>query len=167
MELLTKLGVNGSLILGQILTFAILYYILQKFVFKPVFQLLEKRRRMIEQTAEHSQKAESLLADIEKTRFEAIEKIKLQSVEMLEKASAQAELVKAELIASAHKESELMFVQTKTQIEQLKKQMLKEIEQKVAALVVASVSKILDREFSDTDQKRLMQEAVAHIATNN
>lgn len=163
MELITKLGVNLNVLLGQILVFVILFFLLQRYVFGPVLNLLEKRRKMIEKTAEDSQNAEKLLADIEKTRMEAIEKIKVQSVEMLEKASHQAEAVKQEILQTGKKQVELIFSQMKLQIEQEKRKMMKEVEQEVARMIVIGASRILEREFSESDQKRLMQEAAEQL----
>lgn len=161
MELITKLGIDWKLIAAQIVNFAILFWVLKRFAFKPLLELLENRRTMIAKSVEDSQKAEKLLMDIEKTRMEAIEKIKMQSLEMTEKASKQAEAVKQEILQSGKKEVELIFHQAKAQIELEKQKMLKDVEHEVARLIVMGAAKILEKEFSDADQKRLMESAVS------
>jgi F-type H+-transporting ATPase subunit b len=85
----------------------------------------------------------------------------MQSLEMTEKASKQAEAVKQEILQSGKKEVELIFHQAKAQIELEKQKMLKDVEREVARLIVMGAAKILEKEFSDADQKRLMESAVS------
>lgn len=167
MELIEKLGVDLKLLIANIINFALLLWILGRFVYKPVLALLEKRRKMVEKSVQDSKQAEELLADIEKTRLEAISKIKIQSVQMLEEASKQAEVVKKQITDTAHKEAGLMVETAKHQISMEKSRMMKEMEQEVARLIVSATSRILEREFSDGDQKRLEKEALEQFTAKN
>lgn len=166
MELIAKLGIDLKLLLAQIVNFSILLFVLFKFVYHPVFNLLEKRRKMIEKQVDDAKKAEELLADIETTRQESLTKIKTQSVEMLEEASKKAEKVKEELLASARDQAQSIIETAKGQIQEEKKRMLKEAEQQLADMIVTVTSRILDREFSDADHDRLMESAVSQISKN-
>lgn len=167
MELIEKLGVDLKLLIANIINFVLLLWILGRFVYKPVLALLEKRRKMVEKSVQDSKQAEELLADIEKTRLEAISKIKIQSVQMLEEASKQAEVVKKQITDTAHRQAELIIEQAKHQISLEKSRMMKEMEQDVAHLIVSATSRILEREFSDSDQKRLEKEALEQFTIKN
>lgn len=167
MELIEKLGVDLKLLIANIINFALLLWILGRFVYKPVLALLEKRRKMVEKSVEDAKQAEALLADIEKTRLEAISKIKIQSVQMLEKAAKRTEVVKKQITDTAHKEASLMIEQAKYQIAMEKSRMMKEMELEVAQLIVVGTSRILEREFSSDDQKRLEKEALEQFTAKN
>lgn len=167
MELITKLGIDWKLLIAQIVNFTILLVVLGAFVYRPLLAVLEKRRTMVTKTVEDSQHAEELLADIEKTRLEAMEKIKVQSVKILDEASKKAEEMKAQITDAARKESDMMYSQAKLQMQQEKERMMKQLQQEIAEMVIAVSQKILQREFSDADMKRVLQEATQEIAKNN
>ena len=164
MELITKLGIDWKILIAQIVNFTILLIVLRAFVYRPLLELLEKRRGMVTKSVEDAKNAEELLADIEKTRLEAMEKIKVQSVKILDEASKKAEEMKAQITDAARKESDMMYSQAKLQMQQEKERMMKQLQQEIAEMVIAVSQKILQREFSDADMKRVLQEATQEIA---
>ncbi|MEK7545205.1 MAG: F0F1 ATP synthase subunit B [Patescibacteria group bacterium] len=167
MELITKLGIDWKILIAQIVNFTILLLVLRAFVYRPLLELLEKRRDMVTKSVEDAKNAEELLTDIEKTRLEAMEKIKVQSVKILDEASQKAEAMKAQITDAARKESDMMYSQAKLQMQQEKERMMKQLHQEIAEMVVTVSQKVLQREFSDTDMKRVLQEAAQEIAKNN
>lgn len=167
MELITKLGIDWKILIAQIVNFTILLLVLRAFVYRPLLELLEKRRSMVTKSVEDAKNAEELLADIEKTRWEAMEKIKVQSVKILDEASKKAEEIKAQITDTARKEADMMFAQAKLQMQQEKERMMQQMQQEIAEMVIAVSQKILQREFSDADMKRVLQEATQEIANNN
>ena len=167
MELITKLGIDWKILIAQIVNFTILLLVLRAFVYRPLLELLEKRRDMVTKSVEDAKNAEELLTDIEKTRLEAMEKIKVQSVKILDEASQKAEAMKAQITDAARKESDMMYSQAKLQMQQEKERMMKQLQQEIAEMVIAVSQKILQREFSDADMKRVLQEATQEIAKNN
>ena len=145
MELITKLGIDWKILIAQIVNFTILLIVLRAFVYRPLLELLEKRRGMVTKSVEDAKNAEELLADIEKTRLEAMEKIKVQSVKILDEASKKAEEMKAQITDAARKESDMMYSQAKLQMQQEKERMMKQLQQEIAEMVIAVSQKILQR----------------------
>lgn len=164
MELISKLGIDAKILVAQIVNFLILLFILKKFVFGLVLQKLEERRAMIAKATHDAQKSDELLKDIEATRLEMLDKTKKVSLEMIEKAAASAEETKKSILASAHQEAEVMMETTRVILAREKEQMLKEAGEELGKLVVAASEKIIGREFSSEDQKRLSREAMGHFA---
>src|SRR3989344_4307849 len=57
-ELFVNLGINAKVLATQIINFAVLLLILQKFAYKPVVGMLEKRREEVERANKHASELE-------------------------------------------------------------------------------------------------------------
>ncbi|MCX6733401.1 MAG: F0F1 ATP synthase subunit B [Candidatus Peregrinibacteria bacterium] len=159
MELISKLGINLGMLAAQLVNFLLLLFILKKFVYGPVLEKLEQRRNMIAKSVSDSKAADETLKDIEKARSEMIEKTKSQSLAMIEAAAASAEEAKNSITESARREAQAIFEQSKLQIAREKEKMLKEASEELGRLVVKAAEKIIEREFTPEDQKRLAMQA--------
>ncbi len=164
MELISKLGIDAKLLIAQIINFIILLVILGKFVYRPVLEKLEQRRGMIAKSAHDAKSAEELLKDIEQTRLEMIQQTKRTTLEMLELAAKSAEETKNSILESARLETQQMHEQSRVQLARDKEKMLKEASDELGRLVVQATEKIIEREFSPEDQKRLVASATEQFS---
>lgn len=101
---------------GQLLNFTILFFLLSKFVFKPLFKMLEERRKKITDGILKEEKAEQKLNDLReedkkmKRRNEEERKVILSEAEQQaqkrkEKTMEALNEVKKELLLKAEKEA--------------------------------------------------------------
>ncbi len=164
MELISKLGINLGMLIAQLVNFLLLLFILKKYVYGPVLEKLEQRKNMIAKSVSDSKAADETLRDIEKARSEMIEKTKSQSLAMIEAAAASAEEAKNSILESSRREAQAIFDQSKLQIAREKEKMLKEASEELGRLVVQAAEKIIEREFTPEDQKRLALQATEQFS---
>ncbi len=161
--LLTKLGIDWKLLLAQMINFFILLGILYKFAYKPVLDLLDRRSQMIEKGMKDAKESEERLmkvAQLEKERIAATEK---EIGRMFEKASTDAETVKKEIVAQAQAQADEMLRRTKLELTEEKQRMIEDIKKEVTSLVIALSEKLMRREFSAGDQKRLSEAIIQEM----
>ena len=164
MELIEKLRIDWKLIIAQIINFGIVLFLLYKFAYKPVLSALDKRKNMIEKGVNDAKKSEELLAEIENMKERALNSVKEKTAEMMAEAAKEASSMKQEMLAEAHNEAKKAIDKAKTEMEAQKQSMLKEAKSDIGRMIVAATTKILEREFSESDQKRLMEDAAKEIA---
>lgn len=163
MELIAKLGIDAKILIAQIVNFVILLFVLGKFVYGPVVEKLEQRRGMIAKSAHDAKKSEELLKEIEQTRLDMIAQTKKVTLEMIEQAAKTAEETKNSIVESARQETQQIHEQSKLTLAREKEKMLKEASEELGRLVVSAAEKIIEREFSPEDQKRLIASATAQF----
>lgn len=154
MELIHKLGIDWKLLIAQIINFAVLLFVLYRFAYKPILELLDKRSKTIEKGIHDAKAAEERLQAIEKTRQEKMAETARACGKLFEEAKSQAEAVKKDIVATANSQSEDLLRRARLQIEEEKVKMVQEVKAEVAAFIVNATGKILEREFSAADQKR-------------
>lgn len=155
MEILSNLGVDGRILLAQIVNFFILLWVLNRFVYRPLLAFLEKRTATIEQGLKDAKQAKEQL---ESARDEE-EKIRQQAHQ-----EAKALLVQAE--TAAKQQRELAITETKTKIDQMlaagekklaeeRTKMFAEVKGELAQLVVLATEKVLQTKVDSAEGARL------------
>ncbi|MBI5152600.1 F0F1 ATP synthase subunit B [Candidatus Peregrinibacteria bacterium] len=164
MELISKLGIDWKLILAQIVNFGIVLFILYKFAYKPVLAMLDKRRHMIEKSVSDAKKSEELLKEIEIMKDRSLMFVKEKTAEMMDTASREAAHMKQGMLAETTIEAKKIMDKAKAEIEAQKNAMVKEAKTEITKIVVFATAKILEKEFSEKDQERLMDDAAKEIS---
>ncbi len=156
MELLEKLGISWSLLLAQVVNFGILLALLTFFVYRPLLALLDSRRERIARAMEEAKKIEGQAKEMEQARREQLAKIDAECGAYLENMRREAEELQDQILLKAKKEAENMIQRTKKQLQDEREAMLREILAAVSQLIVQVAAKVLEREFSPADEKRLL-----------
>ncbi len=71
-----KLGIDPVMLVTQIINFAILAFILTKFLYKPILKLLDERQKKIAEGLELSQKMKLKEEEIQKEKEPVLHKAK-------------------------------------------------------------------------------------------
>lgn len=156
MELIGTLGINGGMMLAQAINYGILLFVLTFLLYKPVLKILDERRERVQKSVEDARHISQQLKDMEKQRAQAMKELDAKASAILADTKKQAESAKADLLKSAHAESDSLLKRGREQLEDERRKMIADLEQNVASLSVKLAAKILQREFSDADQKRIL-----------
>ena len=165
MELLTKLGINWQQLIAQIVNFAILVGILGYFVYKPLLNVIDARNERIRKAMEEAKRLEQQAKEMEALRLSELKKIDQEAGAFLERAKEQAEQMKAEMIAQAQKEAEGILRRAKTQIDEDRTKLFVDVQSHLGRMIVRMTEKIIEREFKQADQERLLAAIAKDLPT--
>lgn len=156
MELLSKLGVDWKLLIAQMVNFGILLTVLTYFVYKPLLNLLDARRERVAKAMKEAKRIEGQSKELEVFRTEQLRKIDAECAVFLERTKRQAEEAKVEMMAAAKRETEHMLAKGREQLMIEQSQVMAETQAVLAKMIVRLTEKLLEREFSPSDQERLL-----------
>ncbi len=158
---LVKPGIG--LMIWTLLAFGATLYILNKLAFPRISAQLDKRQRAIEEsidTAERTKtEAEQLLAEYRQRLQEA----RTQAEEIVARARKAGEQHQDESLQQARVQREELMEQTRRDIEAETRRAIQEIRNQVADLTVLATEKVTRKTLSDTDQRRLVEEALGEL----
>src|SRR5262245_12834475 len=83
-------GVDVPHFISQVISFAIVAVLLQKFAYKPILQVLEQRRERIAEGLANADKIKQELARTEAARQEVLNQANVQANKLIEEARAAA-----------------------------------------------------------------------------
>jgi F-type H+-transporting ATPase subunit b len=112
-RIIHSLGIDWKLLLAQIINFFILFFILYKFLSKPLLKIIEERKLKIEEGLKLRDEAQDLIT-----------KVKNERLEILRKANEE----KMRIINEAYKEKERKIEEVKKEIENWHRDELEKLE---------------------------------------
>lgn len=156
-------GIVPWTFVAQICNLFIQMYLIKRFLFKPVNEMLEKRRALadaqIREAEEAKTEANAIKTEYEQNMKEAKEKANdilataqktaaLQSEEMLKEATAQAAALKSK---------------AESDIAQEKRKAVNEIKDEIGGIAVEIAGKVIEREINEEDHTKLIDEFIANV----
>lgn len=159
-----QFGFNTSLFISQVISFCIVAFLLQRFAYKPILQVLEERRQKIAEGLANAEKIKQELANAQAKAQEVINQASLQANKIIEEArNAAAKVTEQEtqkavaaaqdIIAKARQANEAELVRMKG-----------ELRREVGRLVVATAAKVTGKILTPEDQQRLAEETNRQVA---
>jgi F-type H+-transporting ATPase subunit b len=160
MELLQKLGIDWRLLVAQLINFLILVFILYKFLYKPVLNLLESRKEKIEKGLRDAEKIGEELEKTKELHDKEIKKAKREAMAIIEEAQKTAEASGQETIAKTKAEVEKLITAAKNQMIQEKEKMMAEVRKEAVILVVSAAEKVVGKSFDGKTQQKLIEDSL-------
>jgi F-type H+-transporting ATPase subunit b len=159
-----QFGVYWPNLIAQLILFAIVYFVLKRFAFKPIIAMLEERRRRIEEGQLNAEKIKKQLAEAQTKYEEILAKANADSQKLLEEVRASgdrlAEQRRQEAIAAA--EQITLKAQEKIALERDKTMV--EMKRELGRLVVDATSRVTGKVLSPEDHEKINEETARQIA---
>ena len=161
------INVNIWLILISLCNLVILFFILKKFLFKPVKRILAERQ------AEYDAKfaeADDKLSEAEKVKAALDEKYAAADGEadrIIKEAKDNAERRGSAIVAEAKDKAGVIVKNAETEAELRMRRAEESIKDEIADVSVEIAEKIIGREVSEEDHRRLLDEFIDKIGEND
>jgi len=164
--MLEKLGIDWNLFLFQIANFLILLFVLNKVLYKPVFNFLDARRKKIEEGLEKCEKFGEEWQKIKNIEKEKMEEAEKAAYKIVEKARVDAQIKEKEILELARQKAEKIIEEAKTDILREREKILEELKGETTDFIVFATEKILKRTIKDEDEKKMIKEALEAFEIN-
>jgi F-type H+-transporting ATPase subunit b len=159
-QIMGRLGVDWQQILSQFVAFAVWFFILYRFAYKPIIKLLDERQRRIAESMANVEKIKAELATTEKTREEIIAKANESANALIAQVKTDADLLNARKVQETVQQVETMLNKAEESAALERERLVNELRQEMGRLVVLTTSKVIGRTLTAEDQERLQKEAM-------
>lgn len=140
-----------------VLAFGLLYFLLNKYAFGPLFGVMEKRKELIQEqmkTAEQNrQQSEQLIAE----QRAAIEQARSEAKTIIEQAKTTSLKQAEDIVQQAQEESIRLKDEALRDIENEKNKAVASIKTQVSAMSVLIASKIIEKQIDEKSQQELVE----------
>lgn len=157
------LNLSWQVLLSQMLAFAILVWVLGKFLFRPIQNILEARQEEVRSTLERVAAERRAMEQSRREYEQRLATIEAEAREKIQAALKEAQALKEEVIANAHTEAERIVRRGEEEIRREKQKALVELREEVANLAIEAAGKILHSEIDERKHRALIQEFVGKV----
>ncbi len=144
MELLSKLGVEPLVLLAQLVNVGILFGLLSYFFYRPLLDLLDRRRQTIAEGLENARVYKEKKAWLEHERARQLADAETESRRMKEAATETAERLLAEARSRAKEERMALLLDARRRIEGERAAALSGLEQDITDLTIRAAGRLLE-----------------------
>ena len=159
-----EFGVDWPHFIAQVVSFCIVAFLLQKFAYKPVVNMLEERRKRIADGLANADKIKVELQRTETARQEVLDKANAQANKMIEEARGAANRVREEETQKAIAAAEQIISKAREAAAADHARMLSDLKKEVGRLVVQTTATVTGKILTPEDQKRLAEETTRQIS---
>jgi F-type H+-transporting ATPase subunit b len=163
MKIFSAFGLDIKILIAQLINFGILFFILWKFAYKPMFKILDDRKKKIETGIENAVKAEEKLKEISEEEKKVMVEAKKEAAKILDYARVMAEESRKKNIDKTKEEIGQLINQEKENMRLEKAEILKSINHEVADLVVATVEKVIAEKMDSKKDEELIKKAIGKL----
>lgn len=163
MEIIKNFGLDPILLGAQIINFLIIFFILKKFLYKPVLEIIKKREEAIKDGLKKAEDAQILLEKTALKEKEVLRNAQKEALKIIEDAKKHAQELIDQTEEKTRKNTQKMLNEAQLQIQQETRRVEKELSVNVSRLAVAFLQKTIKDLFERKEQKEIMDKALKRI----
>ncbi|MBK6791272.1 MAG: F0F1 ATP synthase subunit B [Anaerolineales bacterium] len=152
------LGINLGLLIIQLIAFTIVFLTLNAWVYKPMLDMMETRKKKIGQGLEDARVAAEARANAEKDAAKIIADAQAEASKVVREATERAEVASKDVRASAEAESTKAREAAMAEAELERGRILGDLRGQVAALAIAAANKLVGDALDEKKQRALLDE---------
>ena len=142
-----------GLIFWTTISFAILYFILAKFAWKPILGAVTEREKSIKDALSAAEKAKEEMANLKADNEKILNEAKLQRESLLKEAREIKSKIIADAEIEATEKANKLVESAKTAIENEKSAAMKQLKNTVVDLSLDIAEKLLSKELADKSKQ--------------
>jgi F-type H+-transporting ATPase subunit b len=159
----TTFGLNGAFFAAQVINFFLVVFILRKFAFGPIQNMLNQRRMRIAEGEEKLKRIEKQLADSEATTAAAIAKANEDAVRLINEARQGAAAFTEQKAQEAISQAQQILTKAEAAAAAERERIAADLKREFGRLVAATTAQVTGKVLTADDQKRINEDALASV----
>jgi F-type H+-transporting ATPase subunit b len=163
MEILNQFGFDIKLFAAQIVNFLVIAFVFKRFLYKPLLEILEKRKSTIKKGLLDAEKAQKALEEAEERKDAIISKAGIEADRIINEAKNQAESIREGMLEETKKEINAMMEATVTQIQLEKENFKKEAKNMSLEIAKQVLNSTLSSLFDNKEKEIIVKKSISKI----
>ena len=158
------LGIQWRILLAQTISFSIVFFVLWKYAYGPIFSMLEARKQKIADALANAEKIKTDVAQTEAERQRILADAGDKANKLIDEARQAAARVREQETQKAISEAGQIVIKAREAAAQERAQMLAALKREVGRRVVQTTSTVTGKILTADDQKRLAEETEKQLS---
>jgi F-type H+-transporting ATPase subunit b len=154
---------DPGLFIWTILTFLVLLALLARFAWKPLLAALDSRQSAIRKSLDDAERARQELERLNVESVQIVNKARVDADQIIARSRADAERLREDMKQRARAEADAIVKSAERQIQLETARALQQIRTEAVDLSVMIASKLLQRNLTKEDNDRLIEEALKQV----
>ena len=160
---LDLVSIDPGTIVFTLINTLIIFLIFRIFLYKPVCNILEKRREMAAAEIAEAQKAKETAQKAEQEYTARLADAKNEAAEIVKQATLRAQKREEEIVTEANQKAAEIRAKAEDNIERDKQRAKNEIKDEISEMVVMAASKVVEKEISAKDNEDIISKFLSEV----
>lgn len=147
----------------QIINLFIQVYLIKKFLFKPINDILEKRRNLADKEIKEAREAKDEADSLKVQYEESLSSAHAEAARIVSEAQKEAQNKADTLLHEAQSEAVSIKAKAAADIEQEKKKAMNEAKDEIGSLAMEIAGKVVEKEINESDHKKLIDDFITKV----
>ncbi len=155
--------VNPGILISQIINFFVMLFILNKFMFDPIGNILDERRKNLGKIKLDTEKENEKAIELRKKYEAHLEKIEEEAYEIRQKAIKDAQAETLDIIAEAKKKAEQIIEKGEMDLFLERQTAWAHIREEVVRLTMLAAEKVVEESLDDDMHRKLISRTIEKL----
>ena len=144
--------------IATIINLFIQMFLIKKFLFKPINDILEKRKNLADKTIREAREAKEEADSLKSQYEESLTNAHAEAAKIVSEAQKEAQNKADTLVKEAEQQAATIKAKASADIEQEKKKAINEAKDEIGSLAMEIAGKVVEKEISEADHKKLIDD---------
>ena len=159
------LGINLSMLLAQIINFALLLGLLYLVAYKPVMRILDERSRRIKESMDQTESIKEQAANAEEAFKKRLEAAGREGQELISRAMRTGEEAGRKVQQDARQEAEALIEKARLEIQRERDEVIDELRKEFTDLTIEAAGKVIERSLDKEAHRELIDKVLEESST--
>ena len=161
-----SLGFNLPALIAQLINFLLLLIIFRLLLYKPLLNMLDQRKKRIEEGIAASDDAKRRLSETEQETAKELDKARQEGQALIAQAQQAANRLRDEETQRARAEAEQLIERARGEIALERDAAIAQLRREFAGLAVTAAERVIKKEIDAGTHRQLIDEVLAEASTN-
>lgn len=161
------LGIDVNIVILQFLGFIVLMLLLNQFVFKKVYGILDARQQDIKSVYDQLDADRASMETTRRDYEQRLAGIEAEAREKIQAAVKEAQALRDNLVADAQKQAETLIEQGRSESERERQKAFLEMRHQIVALAVSAAGKVVGESLDGPRQNKLVDDFIGSVGSGN
>ena len=149
--------------IAQICNLFIQMYLIKRFLFKPINEVLQKRRELADQEIREAREAKEEANGLKAQDEEDLLNARTEATQIVQNAQKEAQLKADETVREAQEHALNIRRRAEADIAQEKKKAINEVKDEIGGLAMDIAGKVVEKEINEADHRKLIDEFIKNV----
>lgn len=157
------IGVNFWTALFTLLNFLALFFVMKKFLYGPIMNMIQARQKEIDEMYQDAEGAQTHAKAMEQEYQEKLSVAAQTSEQLVKEAVARGQAREEEILRQANQEADAILSKAAADIAMEKKKAINDAKDEISDIAMAIAEKVVGRELNAADQASLVDSFIDEL----
>jgi F-type H+-transporting ATPase subunit b len=162
-ESVNLLSPNTGLMFWTLLIFIVLFFILQRFAFKPLTAAVEARERALEEAIQGAQRDREEAARQLQEQIKALEAARAEAQRVIAEGRTTGEKLRADMLEQTKQQQHELLARARVEIDNERLRAIADLRREAVDLALAGASRVIERNLDDQTNRKLVESFLSTV----